>query len=92
MDEELNFVVDDSDDYVPPDSRSEVYTWSHPNGKGGTIIFPRGVEQFADDNEVQVVRIAGDTGCIEILQKVGGSWRAVDRPLRQATLKAIKND
>jgi hypothetical protein len=75
-----------------PDSRSEWHDWSAPSGDNGTIIFPRGVEQFADDNDVQLVRISGKTGMIEVLQELGGSWRAVDRPPRQAALKAIGGD
>lgn len=86
------FIADgDLEDGASP-NRSEVYTWSAPNGDNGMVIFPRGVEQFADDNDVQLVRIGGKSGLIEILQEIGGDWRAVDRPLRQASIKAIKND
>jgi len=76
----------------PPDSRSEWHDWSAPSGDNGTIIFPRGVEQFADDNDVQLVRISGKTGMIEVLQELGSQWRAVDKPLRQAALKSINGD
>jgi len=75
-----------------PNSRSEWLDWSAPSGDNGTIIFPRGVEQFADDNDVQLVRISGKTGMIQILQEIGGQWRDVDKPLKSAALKAIKND
>lgn len=91
-------MTDDTDEELPeivfeqPDSRSEVFDWSSPNGDGGLVMFPRGVEQFADDNDVQLVRIAHRTGLVEVLQEVGGSWRAVDKPQRNASVKAIKND
>lgn len=76
--------------FEPPDFRGEYIEWSAPNGDGGTIIFPRGTEQFADDNDVQVIRVSSKTGAIEVLQELGASWHAVDKPLRQAALKSIK--
>lgn len=70
--------------YVDQDSRSEVYEWSAPNGDGGTIIFPRGVEQWADDNEVAIVRINSRTGVVEYQKKLGTKWMDVTKPLKSS--------
>lgn len=75
--------------YVDQDSRSEVYEWSAPNGDGGTIIFPRGVEQWADDNEVSLVRINSKTGAVEYLSAIGSKWTDVTKSAK-SSLRSVE--
>lgn len=69
---------------IEQDSRSEVYEWSAPNGDGGFIIFPAGVEEWAAENEVSLVRVSNRTGAVEYLKEVGTKWVDVTRSVKSS--------
>lgn len=80
---EIEFVVDDS-------SRSEVYEWDAPSGKGGIYIFPSGVEAWAETNGVELVHIDKTTGVITVQHELGVAFRQIDKTLNTGAVKQIK--
>jgi L-arabinose isomerase len=87
---------DDADDngplevtFEPEESRSEVYEWSNTAGKGGTYIFPRGVEEWAEANGIEVVHIDQTTGVVTVQHELGSPFRQIDKPLG-GSVKSIK--
>lgn len=73
---------------ISSDSRAETFDWSAPNGDGGFIIFPAGVEAWAEANNISLVRVSGRTGAVEYLKELGSKWTAVDKPLK-SSVRAI---
>lgn len=65
-------------------SNSEVYEWSAPNGDGGFIIFPAGVEEWAAQNEVSLVRVSNRTGAVEYLREIGSKWTDVTKSTKSS--------
>lgn len=82
-DPEIEFVVSE-------DSRSEVYDWQSPSGKGGMYIFPSGVEDWADKNGIDLVHIDKTTGVITAQHELGSPFRPIDKPLSTGSVKPIK--
>lgn len=80
---EIKFVVDG-------DSRSEVYEWDSPSGKGGLYIFPSGVEAWAEANGVELVHIDKTTGVITVQHELGTAFRQIDKPMNTGAVKPIK--
>lgn len=79
---------DDTEESGEP--RSEVFEWSAPSGKGGTYIFPKGVEAWAEANGVDLVHIDQTTGEVTVQHELGASFRKIDKPLSSGAVKAIK--
>jgi hypothetical protein len=80
---EIEFVVDGG-------SRSEVYEWDSPSGKGGLYIFPSGVETWAETNGVELVHIDKTTGVITVQHELGTAFRQIDKSLNTGAVKPIK--
>lgn len=80
---EIEFVVDG-------DSRSEVYEWDAPSGKGGIYIFPSGVEAWAEMNGVELVHIDKTTGVVTVQHELGTPFRQIDKSLNTGAVKQIK--
>jgi len=80
---EIEFVVNG-------DSRSEVYEWDSPSGKGGLYIFPSGVEAWAETNGVELVHIDKTTGVITVQHELGAPFRQIDKSMNTGTVKPIK--
>jgi hypothetical protein len=72
------------------DSRSEVYEWDAPSGKGGLYIFPAGVEAWAETNGVDLVHIDKTTGVVTVQHELGTPFRQIDKPLNTGAVKQIK--
>ena len=87
--EEIEFVADQ------PDSRTEVYEWTSPSGKGGMYLFPIGVEEWAANNNVGLIHIDKTTGACTVQGAVGEPFRAIDKteggnPPKPTRLASVK--
>jgi hypothetical protein len=71
-------------------TRSEVFEWSAPSGKGGVYIFPKGVEAWAEANAVELVHIDQITGEVTVQHELGTAFRRIDKPLNNGALKSLK--
>ena len=87
---------DESDDnesldveFTPDEPRSEVFEWSAPSGKGGVYIFPKGVEEWAEANGVDLVHIDQATGEVTVQHELGTAFRRIDKPLNNGTVAAV---
>lgn len=69
---------------VNQDSRAETFDWSAPNGDGGFIIFPSGVEAWAEANGLSLVRVNGRNGNVEYLKELGAKWTDVTKSLKSS--------
>lgn len=79
---------DDTDDLpevdIQVDTGDSLADWHEYTGAGssqsGYVVFPFGIEAFANEVEAIAIRIADKGGEIEILTKLGSTWRQVDKP------------
>lgn len=67
------------------DSRAEWHEYA-----AGCVIFPFGVDCFAEETGALAIRIADKTGDIEILVESGKAWRRADKTDSTGTLAAVK--
>jgi hypothetical protein len=78
---------DDTETEVPEiefdlssESQAETFEWRHPSGNdGGLVIFPSGVEHWADTNGITLVRFSHKTGILEYQRELGTKFVAVDK-------------
>lgn len=81
---------DDADDLpeveceLDPQDGESLADWHEYTGAGssqsGYVVFPFGIEAFANEVEAIAIRIANKGGEIEILTEPGRPWRQVDKP------------
>lgn len=81
---------DDADDDLPeveceldPQDGESLADWHEYTGAGstlsGNIVFPFGIEAFANEVGAIAIRIPDKGGEIEILTELGRPWRQVDK-------------
>jgi hypothetical protein len=81
---------DDTDDLPEVDIQVDMgdgeslADWHEYSGAGstlsGNIVFPFGIEAFANEVGAIAIRIPDKGGEIEILTELGRPWRQVDKP------------
>ena len=82
---------DDADEDLPeveceldPQDGESLADWPEYTGAGSTqsgyVVFPFGIEAFANEVGAIAVRIPHKGGEIEILTEKGKPWRQVDKP------------
>lgn len=81
---------DDADDDLPeveceldPGDGDSLADWHEYTGAGSTqsgyVVFPFGIEAFANEVGAIAVRVPNKGGEIEILTELGRPWRQVDK-------------
>lgn len=81
---------DDADDDLPeveceldPQDEESLSDWHAYHGAGsslsGFVVFPFGIEAFANEVGAIAIRIPDKGGDIEILTELGRPWRQVDK-------------